>query len=101
MKYLKIAARELGYLALFLGLVVVALPVLIILSVALFDTTTEGIAAAESFLRGLRAGLEEGQGDSWTVLVGPYAIFMALRLAGGVWRTLREKTRRRRVERAS
>ena len=100
-KYLKIAARELGYLALLLGLVLVALPVLIILSVALFDTASEGIATAESFLRGLQAGLAEGQSSSWIILLGPYGIFTALRLVGGVWRALREKTRRRRVENAS
>ncbi len=101
MKYLKIAARELGYLALLLGLVLVALPVLIILSVALFDTASEGVASAESFLRGLQAGLSEGQSSSWTILLGPYGIFTALRLVGGAWRALREKARRRRVERTS
>jgi hypothetical protein len=100
-KHFKIAARELGYLALFLGLVLVALPVLIILSVALFDTASEGVAMAESFLRGLQVGLAEGQSNSWMVLLGPYGLFVVLRLLRWVWRTLRERTRQRRVERAS
>lgn len=101
MKHLKVAAREAGYLLLFLGLVLVALPVLIILSVALFDTASQGAAAAESFLRGLQAGLAEGSSSSWTVLLGPYGLFIALRLTAWAWRTVREKRRRRRVENAS
>lgn len=100
MKHLKTAARELGYLALFLGLVVAALPVLIILSVALFDSTSEGVATAESFLRGLWDGLTSGRSSSWILLLTPYGFFSVLRLAAWIWRTVREKRRRRRVEMA-
>ena len=92
--------RETAYLLLFLALVVVGLPILIALSIALFQSSQEGFEGAGQFLQGLYSGLMEGRGSSWGLLLGPYILFTALRLLRAGWGFFREKTRKRRVERA-
>ena len=92
--------REIFYLIFFVGLVVAALPTLIVLSVALFQSLSEGWESALEFLQALGDGLLAGSFGSWALLLGPYALFLALRGLRGAWRFYREKTRTRRIERA-
>lgn len=97
---LKRLARELTFLILCLAIPLVVFPVLITLSVALFQSTTEGLESASGFLEELAAGLQAGLSWSWWTLLGPYALFIGWRSLRWIWATFREKTRTRRVERA-
>lgn len=92
--------REFLLLAFFLGLILAALPLLIVLSVAMFQSLQDGWASAMAFLTALGEGLATGSVGSWTILLGPYALFSFIRGVSGGWKMYREKTRVRRVERA-
>lgn len=92
--------REAGYLLVTWAVVLLGIPLLIFLSISLFQSSREGWSNATGFVADTIGGLAVGRMSSWALLLGPYLVFTGLRTLLFSWRRYRAKTRSRRVERA-
>ena len=100
MKVLTVLRREIVSFLVCLSIVLVVLPVFLGVSTSLFESRTGGWETAKGFLNTIWEGIQLGVVSSWVIVLTPYLLYTAFRLLRWGWTTVREKTRRRRVERA-